>query len=660
LSVFCNHIGLIPYNEHFLTSLLDASPDGIMALDRDLRYTAWNRTMERLSGFQRDRVLGQSALEIFPFLREIGEDQYFSEALAGKPAISRNRPFSVPETSRAGYFEGHYFPQICNGKVVGVIGIIREMTEQKRAEGAAREALQRLTFHVQNTPLAVVEWDNEFRVSLWSEGAERLFGWNAREILGKRVSDWNFVVPEDLEAVESVRLRQRDGMERQGVICNRNFRKDGSIVHCEWYNSVLSDEDGNLVSVLSLVLDVTARKRAETERNELLAREREARKHAEEADRLKDEFLATLSHELRTPLTAIFGWASILRNGEVPDSEFPEALAIIERNARAQARLVDELLDVSRIITGNLQVDLRPIDMSTVVELASNGLRPAAQAKNISLEFESNNEGLIVRADQNRLRQVVWNLILNAIKFTPRGGRVTVRTSREDQFVRIVVQDNGEGISEEFLPHVFDRFRQAEGSISRKQGGLGLGLAVVRHLTELHGGVVSAESEGPGRGATFSVTLPLVEDDSAKAAVVERGESAVSKQAKLRLQGLRVLIVEDDDDSRSLLAMMLKRNGADVSTASSSGEALSAIKSAPPDVLVSDIGLPGEDGYELIRKVQEAGLGNGRIRAAIALTGYAGEKDRERALAAGYSTHLAKPVEPIELVTTIAELMGKE
>lgn len=658
--MFCNHIGLIPYNEHFLTSLLDASPDGIMALDRDLRYTAWNRTMERLSGFQRDQVLGQSALEIFPFLREIGEDQYFSEALAGKPAISRNRPFSVPETSRAGYFEGHYFPQICNGKVVGVIGIIREMTEQKRAEGAAREALQRLTFHVQNTPLAVVEWDNEFRVSLWSEGAERLFGWNAREILGKRVSDWNFVVPEDLEAVESVRLRQRDGMERQGIICNRNFRKDGSIVHCEWYNSVLSDEDGNLVSVLSLVLDVTARKRAETERNELLAREREARKHAEEADRLKDEFLATLSHELRTPLTAIFGWASLLRNGEVPDSEFPEALAIIERNARAQARLVDELLDVSRIITGNLQVDLRPIDMSTVVELASNGLRPAAQAKNISLEFESNNEGLIVRADQNRLRQVVWNLILNAIKFTPRGGRVTVRTSREDQFVRIVVQDNGEGISEEFLPHVFDRFRQAEGSISRKQGGLGLGLAVVRHLTELHGGVVSAESEGPGRGATFSVTLPLVEDEAAKAAVVESGESAVSKQAKLRLQGLRVLIVEDDDDSRSLLAMMLKRNGADVSTASSSGEALSAIKSAPPDVLVSDIGLPGEDGYELIRKVQEAGLGNGRIRAAIALTGYAGEKDRERALAAGYSTHLAKPVEPIELVTTIAELMGKE
>jgi PAS domain S-box-containing protein len=650
---------LIPINEQFLNSLLDASLDGILALDRGFCYTAWNSAMERISGLQREQVLGKNALEVFPFLREIGEDNYLREALAGNSVTSRNRPFSIPETKQSGHFEGHYFPQILNNEIVGVVGIIREITDQKRAEEAAREAHQRLTFHVQNTPLAVVEWDNDFRVSRWSVAAERLFGWQAEEVLGKHVEDWKFVVEEDLAAVESVRLRQRDGMERQGVICNRNYRKDGSVLHCEWYNSVLSDERGELVSVLSLVLDVTARKHAEQERNELLSREREARRHAEEADRLKDEFLATLSHELRTPLTAIFGWASLLRNGDVPEGEVSEALEIIERNARAQARLVDELLDVSRIITGNLQVDLRPIELATVVEVASSGLKPAAQVKNITLEFESSGEPPIVKGDQGRLRQVVWNLILNAIKFTPRDGQVKVRLKSEGHLVKLIVEDNGEGISPEFLPYVFDRFRQAEGSISRKQGGLGLGLAVVRHLVELHGGSVSAASAGLGQGSTFVVNLPLATEDTIRPPKTESVTASESRPQAKRLQGLRVLIVEDDDDSRSLLSMMLKRHGADVTAASSSQEALSAIYQVTPDVLVSDIGLPGEDGYELMRKVREASPSNGGIAVAIALTGYAGEKDRERALAAGYHEHLAKPVEPIQLVSTIASLIGR-
>lgn len=616
--------------------------------------------MERISGVKREDVLGKNALEVFPFLGEIGEDEYLRQALAGKSVVSRNRPFSIPETSQSGHFEGHYFPQVHNNEIVGVIAIIREITDQRRVEEAAREAHQRLTFHVQNTPLAVVEWDNDFRVSRWSGAAERLFGWKAEEVLGKHVNDWKFVVAEDFAAVESVRLRQRDGMERQGVISNRNYRKDGSILHCEWYNSVLSDERGELVSVLSLVLDVTARKEAEQERNELLSREREARRHAEEADRLKDEFLATLSHELRTPLTAIFGWASLLGSGDVPEGEVNEALQIIERNARAQARLVDELLDVSRIITGNLQVDLRPIELATVVEVASSGLRPAAQAKNITLEFEPSAEAQIVRGDQGRLRQVVWNLILNAIKFTPRDGRVKVRLQSEGHFVRLIVEDNGEGISEEFLPYVFDRFRQAEGSISRKQGGLGLGLAVVRHLVELHGGSVSAASNGPGHGATFTVNLPLAPEETITRPASEATGSPDSKQRVKRLEGLRVLIVEDDDDSRSLLSMMLKRHGADVTAASTSQEAISAIHEVTPDVLVSDIGLPGEDGYELMRRVREATAGNGGISVAIALTGYAGEKDRERALQAGYDEHLAKPVEPIQLIAAIASLTGRD
>ena len=648
---------MIPPDEQFLLSLLDATFDGVLAFDRDLRYTAWNRTMERISGVAREDVIGKSALEVFPFLQRIGEDGYFRDALAGKSVISRNRPFTIPQTNHAGVFEGHYFPQVMDGKIVGGIGIIREITNSKRVEDAAREAHQRLMFHVQNTPLAVVEWDDEFRVSRWSDSAERLFGWTANEVLGKRVSDWNFVYPEDIEAVESVRLRQRDGMERHGFIANRNYRKDGSVLHCEWYNSVLSDESGKLVSVLSLVLDVTGRKQAEQERNELLAREREARRHAEEADRLKDEFLATLSHELRTPLTAIFGWASLLRSGEVPENEVADALKVIERNARAQAKLVDELLDVSRIITGNLQIELRPIDLRTVVDVASNGLRPAAKAKNITLDLELGGEPLIVSGDQNRLRQVVWNLILNAIKFTPRNGRVLVRLRPEGQFARLTVQDNGEGINKEFLPYVFDRFRQAEGSISRKQGGLGLGLAVARHLVELHGGSVSAESEGPGQGATFTVNLPLTFEE--KRVAVDARTSGAHQIRPLRLQGLHVLVVEDDEDSRSLLAMMLRRHGAEVVTAACSKEALAAIARSTPDVLISDIGMPGEDGYELMRQLRELKLPGHGIRATIALTGYAGEKDREQALAAGYQTHLAKPIEPVQLVTAIATLTGR-
>jgi len=651
---------LTPSKVQLLTSLLDASLDGIVALDNELRYTAWNQTMERISGVKRDQVLGKNAFDVFPFLQEIGEDHYLREALAGKSVVARNRPFNIPETNHAGQFEGYYFPQIVEGKIVGVIGIIREITAQKRVEDEAREAHQRLTFHVQNTPLAVVEWDSDFRVSRWSESAERLFGWKAEEVLGKHVNDWNFVYVEDAEAVEGVRLRQREGSEQQGVISNRNYHKDGSVLHCEWYNSVLRDADGQLVSVLSLVLDVTARKQAEEERSQLLAREREARRHAEQADRLKDEFLATLSHELRTPLTAIFGWASLLRSDDVPVEEVAHALEIIERNARAQARLVDELLDVSRIITGNLRVDVRPTDLVAVVELASSGLRPAAQAKNINLQVETDGEPQIVSGDPNRLRQVVWNLVLNAIKFTPKRGTVSVRLVSEGQSVRLVVSDNGEGISEEFLPYVFDRFRQAEGSVSRRQGGLGLGLAVVRHLVELHGGSVGVDSDGPGHGATFTVNLPKLTDEVVTSRIVETADSGTDQPRTQKLKGLRVLVVEDDEDSRSLLTMMLQRQGAHVTAVSSSQEALMAIESETPEVLISDIGMPGEDGYELMRKVQQSETEHERIRATIALTGYAGEKDRERALEAGYHVHLAKPIEPVQLVGAIELLIGRD
>ena len=402
-------------------------------------------------------------------------------------------------------------------------------------------------------------------------------------------------------AVEQVTNLQRVGKEIRGVLRNRNYTKDGALVYCEWYNSVLRDDAGNLLSVLSQVLDYTARKVSEQERASLLARERDARRQAQESDRLKDEFLATLSHELRTPLVSILGWATMIRKGEIEEAYFDRAIETIERNARSQARLIDDLLDVSRIITGNLRLDTRAIDLGTVVEGAKDALLPTADAKRIVLQTAFDSKGCLVKGDPNRLRQVVWNLVMNAIKFTPRGGTVTVTLECADPYGRLRVTDTGEGIAPEFLPYVFDRFRQAEGSVTRKQGGLGLGLAVVRHLVELHGGTVVAESGGPGQGSTFTVDLPLAEDRRVRLQQVEpdverrRSANLPAQSDESVVSGVNVLLVEDDEDSRRLLDLMLQRQGAVVTAVSSASEALNA--------LVNGIGSdPGWDGEAISPK----------------------------------------------------------
>ena len=717
-------------SELFLSQLLDASVEGILAFDRDCRYLAWNKAMEQISGLKREAVLGKCAFDLFPFIKESGEDRYFNAALAGESSTSENKPYAVPETGRTGFFKAYYSPlRDEQNQIVGGIVVVYDITERKRVEEAAQEAHQRLTFHVENSPLAVIEWDSDFRVSRWSASAERLFGWTADEVLGKYVSEWHFVFDEDVDAVAQLTNRQRMGAELLGLQRNRNYTKDGSVLYCEWYNSVLHDENGKLVSVLSLVLDVTARTLAEEERAALLARERDLRQRAEEADRLKDEFLATLSHELRTPLTSILGWATLIRNGEVDRTEnLDRALEIIERNARSQARLIDDLLDVSRIITGNLQLEVRPLNLAPIVKGAIDALRPAADAKGIRIGTELDDASCLVSGDPNRLRQVIWNLLMNGIKFTPRGGRVTLRlecfnlgsspsplppfpSSPFSSYVRLTISDTGDGITPEFLPYVFHRFRQEEGSISRKAGGLGLGLAVVRHLVELHGGSVSAESAGPGNGSTFTVDLPLAADrrdnnfpeaadnqnvverrstgvnrvsEEVVRSTIKRGGSAVGKStaaAGVRpLSSVHVLLVEDDDDSRNLLSLILRRYGAEVIPTSSAAEALDSFMQKTPDIVISDIGMAEEDGYELIRKLrmlplqgsllgsaisnQEAAAGNHRsalpaLVPAIALTGYATIKDRDRALAAGYQLHLAKPVEPDELVAAILNLIDR-
>ena len=628
----------------------------MFAFDPDMRVIAWNRAMQRMSGLTRDAVVGRSVFEVFPFLRETA----MPAVLEGEEVVSENHPYGPAET---GVFESHYSPlRDEEGGIAGGIAVITDITARRQAEEAAQTAYRQLSFHVESSPLAVVEWDSDFRVSRWSESAERLFGWKADEVIGKHVNEWRFVFADDVDAVALVTNRQREGVEVQGIQRNRNYTRSGLVLFCEWYNSVLRDDRGKLVSVLSLVLDVTARQSAEEERAASLLRERDARRHAEEADRLKDEFLATLSHELRTPLTSILGWASMIRNAEVEGPAAARAIETIERNARSQARLIDDLLDVSRIITGNLRLDLHPLNLAPIVEAALDALRPTADVKGIRLQTRFEPEECLVRGDPNRLRQVIWNLLSNAIKFTQRGGSVNIDLRCVEGTARLTVSDTGEGISAEFLPYVFDRFRQAEGSISRKQGGLGLGLAVVRHLVELHGGTISAESDGIGHGSVFVVDLPLAQERRDPARAEERRrevERRRSRSGAIRLDGVHVLLVEDDDDSRKLLGTMLKRYGARVTSTKSAAEALNVFSDEAPDVMISDIGMPDEDGYELIRKIRALPGEEGGLTPAIALTGYASRKDRERALTAGYQQHMAKPIEQADMIAAIASLIGR-
>ena len=382
-------------------------------------------------------------------------------------------------------------------------------------------------------------------------------------------------------------------------------------------------------------------------------------REAQEANRLKDEFLATLSHELRTPLTAILGWTNLLRSVKFDEATTAGALETIERNARSQKQLVDDLLDASRIITGKLRLEVKPVDLKLVVEAACAAARPAAQAKNIELALALDDAASSVAGDAERLQQVIWNLLSNAVKFTPVGGRVEVGLAREEARARIYVSDTGEGISREFLPFVFDRFRQADGTTTRTHGGLGLGLSIVRHLVELHGGTVAVDSAGEGHGATFEVRLPLLEHANQSESEPAGGDAGELPERRAVLGGLRILIVEDEPDTRLLLGKALERFGAAVETCESVEDALAALDRTPFDCILSDIGMPGADGYTFIEKLRARGAAHGGTTPAVALTAYAHEEDRRRVIAAGFQLHLAKPIAPKELAEAVAAVVGR-
>jgi signal transduction histidine kinase/CheY-like chemotaxis protein len=451
---------------------------------------------------------------------------------------------------------------------------------------------------------------------------------------------------------------QRAVREKRPVVSDEMDieRADGTVVTVVCYAAPIIDDEGEVLGCVAAQIDISERKKYEQERELKLTEEQTLRLQPEEANRLKDEFLATVSHELRTPLNSIIGWITVLRDGgALPDELRHKAVDAIERGARSQVQLIEDLLDVSRIISGKLQIDPRPIELREVVLAAVDTVRPAAEAKNIRLDVHITGPAGSVMGDFERLQQVVWNLLSNAIKFTPSYGDVDVKLQVTDIHLELTVRDTGKGISREFLPYVFDRFRQADGSITRSASGLGLGLSIVKHLVELHGGSVSVTSDGENKGASFTVKLPA----AAQAAVTSSNGHHDGFSRLPLMKNLRVLVVDDEADTREVMKLAFEKCEASVETASAVNEAVSKVKAWRPQVIVSDIGMPDEDGYSLMRQVREWEISHNRSRTpSIAHTAYARTEDREKAIGSGYDKFLAKPVGPEEVIAAVNDLVG--
>jgi PAS domain S-box-containing protein len=534
-----------------------------------------------------------------------------------------------------------------------------EAESRRKAQEAAQESEDRFRLAADTAP-----------VLIWIAGADKIATWYNKPWLnftGKPLEQeisngWSGVHPLDLE--RTLEIYNSAYEARKPFSMEYRLRRHDGIYRWLLDNGVPRfAPHGEFLGFIGSCIDIHERKQAEAEREKLLKEAQTAYKQAEIANRMKDEFLATVSHELRTPLNAILGWTQMLKNGIVGYEQLPKAIDTIERNSRSQAQLVEDLLDVTRIVSGKLRINIKPVELTSIVETAIDTVRPAAEARDIEIEKHFDEHPALVSGDAERLQQIVWNLLSNAIKFTPKGGRVSVSLERADQTAQITVTDTGKGIEPEFLPYVFDRFRQADGSSTRKHGGLGLGLAIVKHLVELHGGTISATSEGVGKGAAFAVRLPLraltetPPDENGKATVLNLN-LANTGDLSIDLQGLRIVVVDDERDARELLQSLLTTYGAKVTLCSSAREAFEAVQRERPDLLVSDIGMPGQDGYSLINNIRRLPEAEGGKTPAIALTAFARIEDRIRALSQGFQMFVPKPVEPNELVAAINSLAG--
>jgi PAS domain S-box-containing protein len=537
---------------------------------------------------------------------------------------------------------------------------IRGLAERRRSADAIRDQREWLHVTLSSIGDAVIATDTNGRVTFMNSVTEYLTGWNRREAIGRPLGEiFQIVNAQTRQPAENPAARVlREGAVLGMANHTRLIARDGTEIPIDDSAAPIKSADA-LIGVVMVFRDVTERHRVEEERERLLARERAAHAEAESANRAKDEFLATVSHELRTPLNAILGWSRLLRIGQLDAQAAGKALESVENNAKAQSQLIEDLLDVSRIISGKLRINYEQVNLVTVIEAALETARPAAQAKSIQLSAELDSAAGAVMGDATRLQQVIWNLLSNAVKFTPKDGRVEIRLKRDDSHAQVTVSDTGQGISPDFLPHVFDRFRQADSKDTRRHGGLGLGLAIVRHLVEMHGGAVNSDSPGEGQGATFTVRLPLKTAQTETGKMIE--EQAANSSPLLdrlpALDGVKVLAVDDESSAREIITAVLSQCGATVTAVASAADAITVLAQSRPDVLVIDIGMPDENGYELISKARKLKPEQGGNIPAVALTAYARTEDRMRALAAGFQSHVPKPVEPAELALVVASLM---
>jgi PAS domain S-box-containing protein len=520
------------------------------------------------------------------------------------------------------------------------------------------EDAARLAAIVDSSDDAIVSKTLEGFITSWNRAAERIFGYTAAEAVGRHIT---LIIPEERHEEEREVLARLVRGERIDHFETIRQTKDGRRVEISLTVSPVRNSAGRIIGASKVARDISDRRRLEQERQALLRSEQEARAEAEGLNRSKDQFLATLSHELRTPLNAIYGWARMLAAGRLDEAATRRATEAILRNSAAQVQLIEDLFDVSRVVTGNMRLEVRPLSVAAVVEAALDTVRPSAAAKGIHLEASVDPGTGAMMGDPARLQQVAWNLLINAVKFTPRGGRVDVDLRRAGDHIEIVVRDTGEGIAPEHMARIFQRFGQVDSSSTRRHAGLGIGLALVRHLVELHGGTVSVHSAGRGLGATFTVVLPVTAVPALPrpAATENAGGPGSDHITPVSLRDLRILVVDDDADGLELAALVLINAGAEVRAAPSPAVAMAVLEDWRADVLVTDLEMPGEDGVSLLRRARRAGMHDGRRLPALALTAYGRTEDRVRALAAGFNLHLGKPVNPAELVLAVASLGGR-
>jgi PAS domain S-box-containing protein len=512
---------------------------------------------------------------------------------------------------------------------------------------------------VRHSDDAIISKRLDGTITTWNRAAERIFGYTAAEAVGQSI---RLIIPRERWAEEDEVLAKITRGEVLDHFETVRHRKDGSLIDVSLTVSPIKDETGRIVGASKISRDISERKRAEDERRRAEEERTQLLQAAQAANRAKDAFLAILSHELRTPLNAILGWSEVLRQRRTDDATTERGLHAISRNVKAQGKLIDDLLDISKIDSGKMRLDVRAVEVAPIVAAALEAIGPAAEAKQIRVETVLDPSGTVL-GDPDRLQQVVWNLVSNAVKFTPKKGRIQVAVSRVNSHVEITVSDNGKGISPEYLPFVFDRFSQADTSLRRAFGGLGLGLAIARELVELHGGTIEARSDGEAKGSTFVVKLPrsLVHPPP-PGAVRDHPTAEVADAAALAhpdLSGVRVLVVDDDEGTREVAEAILGPLGAEVLLAASAQEALESLVRLRPDVLVADIEMPGKDGYSLMQSVRSLPVRSGGATPAAALTAFARAEDRWRSLDAGFQLHLAKPVEPLGLAIAVAHLAGR-